>query len=126
MATKRASRKSSEGMDLMVIARWALLIGLVLAVVIPFIPPTATETLSQGLFYILIVLALIAGFLHITREDEHHFILIAVGLFLFRSLLGSIPTVGSRITDILGVVSFFLGVAVLAVVVRNIVGWYRS
>ncbi len=130
-----ASRsRSSSGVDLAPAGRWIFLIGAVVALLggLVVASPTADPNIQKWLIYVLIILGLVGGFLHITKEDEHHFILLAIGLAIFYQPFGIIPwkigdvTVGNYLTSMLQIFGLYLGVAVVAIVFRNVIDWFRS
>lgn len=128
MATKRKSRKSG-GTDVASLGRWAFLGGLVLSIVagLAFAMPTGPDlSWQRWVVYLLIVLGLVGGYLHVGRDSEKRFLLIALTVYFFSDRLGYVPSIGNYLTSILGVVGVFLSLAALAVVVRNFVDWFRS
>jgi hypothetical protein len=128
MATKRSSRKSSSA-DLSTAGRWIFLLGLALAAVagLAFAAPlTGDPSWQNWVVTALVVLGLVGGYLHIGKADEHHFILLAIGLAVFADHIGYIPTVGNYLASMLSIVSIFTAAAVVALFVRNAIGWFRS
>lgn len=121
------SRKSSST-DLAVVGKWVFLIGLVIALLggLVIARPASDPKLQDYLVYLLMVLGLVGGYLHIQKEDEHHFILLAIGLALFSQPFGNIPTVGSYIASAIYFVTVFLGMAIVAIAVRNIIAWFTE
>lgn len=105
-------------MDRNEMARWAFIIGLVLAVIIALVEP-----LNAAFLWIMILLGLFAGYVFVTEEFEHHFLLVAIGLVFFSQTLSELPSIGEPITALLVSVSTFFGVMVVALVVRNIISW---
>jgi hypothetical protein len=127
MATKR-NRKSSST-DLAQAARWVFLAGLAISIVagLVFSFPMGGDTAWQEwVVYLVLALGLVGGYLHIGKGSQHEFILIALGVAVFSDRLGYIPTVGNYLGSIFGMVGLFLAMAVMAIVVRNIVDWFRS
>lgn len=110
-----------NSMNMQTVARWAFIVGLVLAVIIAFV-----TDLNEAALWIMIILGVIAGWFFIAEgEAEHHFLLIAIGLVFFREAFVTLPTIGEPITALLTTLSIFFGVMVVAIAVRNIIGWLR-
>lgn len=129
MATKRSSKKASNGVDWGMIGRWAFLGGLAVSIVggLAFaLPVTGDPSWQQWVVYLVLALGLLGGYLHIGKGGEHDFILLAIGVAVFADRLSYIPTVGSYLASIFGLVGLFLAMAVMAVVARNIVDWFRA
>lgn len=124
-SSKKSTSKSSKGrsMDIKSIGKYAFLLGIVIAVIIGLVP---AESMSEWVIWLMILLALVGGWVHISREDETHFIILTIGLALFsRSLNQLPPSVGEGLTSVFDQLATFLGVAIIALVVRNILGWFR-
>ena len=129
MATKRKSRKSGGSTDWATVGRWAFLGGLALSIVagLAFALPTGADlSWQRWVVYVLIALGLLGGYLHVGKESEKRFLLIALTVYFFSDRLGYIPSIGNHLTSILGVVGVFLSLAAIAIVVRNFVEWFRS
>jgi hypothetical protein len=105
-------------MDRDVLARWAFIIGLVLAVIIALVSP-----LNDAFLWIMILLGLFAGYVFISEDMEHHFFLVAIGLVFFSQTLADLPSIGEPLTALLVSLSTFFGVMVIALVARNIIQW---
>ncbi len=121
---KSSSVKSSEkgkAMNSKTFGKFTFLAGVVLAIVIALWPDP-----SQWAFWLLIVLGLVGGYTRISKASESHFILLTIGLHFFGGILGDFPTLGSFFVGIFDGLSQFLGAAVVAVVVRNVFGWFRK
>ncbi|HKY79826.1 MAG TPA: hypothetical protein VJ182_07565 [Anaerolineales bacterium] len=108
-------------MDQRTIARWAFIVGLALAIIIGLV-----TDLDEWVTWVMIVLGLFAGYIFISEDQEHHFILVAISLVFFREALGTLPSLGETLTQVLTSVAIFFGAMVLAVVVRNIIGWVTA
>lgn len=122
--TKKSSPSESTGegknMDTKRIGKYIFWVGIVLALVFAiwaespdWIPP------------LLIVLGLLGGYMRISKVSEVHFIVLSIGLAFFGNVLAEFSTFGTFLTDLIGGLIFFLGGAVLALVVRNIISWFR-
>lgn len=108
-------------MDQKTLARWAFIIGLALAVIIALV-----TNLDEWVTWVMILLGLFAGWVFVNVEDEHHFFLVAISLVFFRETLGTLPSIGDVMTNLLTALATFFGVMVIAVVVRNIIGWITT
>lgn len=104
------------------IGKYAFWLGLILAVLIALVPE---ENMSEWVVWAMILLGLVGGYLRVSKESELHFFMMTLALAVFSDALFALPTVGEFLTDILFGVATFLGAAVIAVVVRNIVSWFR-
>ena len=110
------------GMDTRTLARWAFIIGLILAIVIALVPDV-----PEALLWVMILLGAFAGWVFISEgEAEHHFLLVAIGLVFFQNAFASLPSLGEPITALLTTLAIFFGVMVIAIVARNIILWVRT
>lgn len=126
MATKRSKAK---GTDLAVAARWVFLAGVAISAIVGLVlavPSMAAAEWQNWVIYVIIALGLIGGYLHVSKADEHNFILLALGLAVFSDRLGYIPSVGNYLVSIFSVITVYLAMVVIAIVVRNMVDWFRS
>lgn len=127
-ASKRAAAKST-GADLATIGRYTFLGGLAAAAIagaLFSLPSFYVQSWQAPIVYVLMLLALVGGYLHVSKESEKGFLLVALSMYFFADRLSFLPYVGSYLSSILGVVGLFLAVAAIAVAVRIIVGWFRS
>lgn len=102
------------------LGKYAFWLGIVLAIVVALVPE-----INEGVVWAMIVIGLIGGYLRVSEKSEIHFFLLALALNATKESLFFLPTIGEFLTDILSGVSIFLGAAVIAVVFRNIIGWFR-
>ena len=107
-------------MDSNTIGRYALMAGIVLAVILALWPNTVDAAL-----WLLIVIGFVAGYLGVAEENETHFFIMSVALFTFVTVLAEFPSIGEFLTQILEGTRTFFGAAVVALVVRNVIGWFR-
>lgn len=133
MATTKKSRKtakaSSSNMDLATVGRYVFLGGVALALVAGLVfafPSFTVQSIQMPIVYLLIVLALVGGYLHISKDGEKNFLLTAFAVYFFSDRLSYVPTIGNYLTSMLGVLGVFLSLAALAVAARTIVSWFRS
>jgi len=116
---ERKQRSSQQiSMDRPAIARWAFILGLALAVIIALV-----TNIDDWVVWLMILVGLYAGWEFVAEEQEHHFFLVAISLVFFSQVLVDIPSVGKTLTALLTSLSTFFGAMVIALVVRNIVGW---
>jgi hypothetical protein len=114
----------ASNMDTRTLARWAFIVGLVVAILIALV---GEDEINEWVVWTMIVLGVFAGWAFFTtREAEHHFLLIAVGLVFFSQTLSQLPSIGEPITALLTSVATFFGVMVVALVVRNVIEWVRT
>jgi hypothetical protein len=120
MLDPQLQKKTTKGinMDRPTIARWAFIVGLALAVIIALV-----TNIDEWAVWIMIVLALYAGWEFVSEDQEHHFFLVAISLVFFSQTLADLPSIGEPLTALLTSLSTFFGVMVVALVVRNIIGW---
>lgn len=112
--------------DLQSAGRWVFLGGLVIAIVYGLIPPqTFDAQIGQWISYLLMVLGFVGGILFIGEGSEAKFVILTIGLAIFGSSFADIPQVGTYIQGMFNVATFYLGVASVSLVVRNIVGWFQ-
>jgi len=120
-----SKRTKSSVSFLPVAARWAFIVGMILAVVVGLVPSESINpTAQEWVGYALMALGLIAGYIHFNKEDQGQFILLAIGLAIFANSFASIPTAGGYVVGALSTLGFFFGVVVIGVIVRNVVGWF--
>jgi len=125
-------RGKSGALDLAPAGRWIFLIGVALSLLgglFVALPSSTDPNVQTWLVYLLIALGLVGGYLHIRREDEHHFILVAVGLILVAVTVqpfAVIENAGNYLNAMLQFFSVYLGVVVIAITFRNVIDWFRS
>ncbi|MDA1330353.1 MAG: hypothetical protein O3B43_04725 [Chloroflexi bacterium] len=107
-------------MNSMQIGKYSFWAGIILAIVIALWPEPA-----EWAPWLLIVLGLVGGYVRVSEESESHFFIMTIALALFYNVLLDLPTLGLFLTDVFASIVTFLGAAVVAVVFRNILGWFR-
>ncbi len=128
-ASKRTAAAASNGPDLATIGRYMFLGGAALAVIAGILfalPSFYAASIQSVVVYLLTVLALVGGWLHISKESQNGFFILALALQTFSSTLGFVPVVGSYITSVLGALAMFVVIAAISVAVRTVVDWFRS
>lgn len=115
----------AASVDMAAVGKWSFLVGLTLAAVLGVLPSTQLNpVVTDWARYILMLLGLVGGVLFINKAEENSFIILSIGLALFGNSLGAIPQIGTYLSGINGALVFFLGFAVIGVVVRNIISWF--
>lgn len=115
-----------QAVDLQSAGRWVFLGGLVIAIVYGLLPPqTFDGQVSQWISYLLMVLAFAGGILYIGEGNETKFVILTIGLAIFGSSFADIPQLGTYIQGMFNVVTYYLGIASVALVVRNVISWFR-
>jgi hypothetical protein len=97
------------------LGKYAFIVGLILALLATFIQGQAWT------FWVLALIGLIVGFMNITSDETHTFLLSSIALILSASALQSIPMVGEMATEMIANVLAFLGSAVLVVAIRAVI-----
>ncbi len=125
---KKSSSKSStqtkkgNTVEIKTVGKNMFLAGIVLAVIIGIVP---AASISEWVTWLLILLALVGGWIFIPEGEETEFILITLAVLFFAQLLGDLPpSLATGVIDTLSELGNFLGVAVLAVAIRTIIGWF--
>ena len=100
------------------IGAWAFLAGLLIAVILGLL----TSAISTTILTILVVLGLVIGFLNITEEEVHGFLMASIALLLVGSAanISVLPLVGNMITSVLNNIVLFVAPAALVVAVKEI------
>ena len=93
------------------VGRWAFIVGLALASLLPFL----TEDLPG---WILPVLGLIVGFLNISGSESQGFLIAAIALAASAGAVVSIPEVGDTVTAVMENAVTFISPAMLVVAVK--------
>jgi hypothetical protein len=92
--------------------KWIFIAGLVLSVIAGLFFQTGT------VFWGLVVLGAIVGFMNIFAEDTHDFLLAGIAIMLSATALNSIPLVGGLIKNILGYMASFVAAAMIIVALK--------
>jgi hypothetical protein len=124
-----SKRTKSSVSFLPVAARWAFLAGLVISIIYGLIPSTATfltADVQKWVGYVLMVLGILAGVWHVSKEDHVTFILLAIGLAVFGSSFNNVEVIGTYLGGVLSTLGFFLGIVVVGITVRYVVDWFAD
>ena len=108
-------------MDTRTAARWAFIIGLVLAIIVALVPD-----ISDWAVWVMLVLGLFAGYVFISVDDELRFFVLSIALVYFTNSLSALPSIGEILTDMARSIATFFGAMVIALAVRNIIDWIRA
>ncbi len=95
------------------LGKYAFIAGAVLAIVAGLLNFTA-----GWVFWVLALLGLVVGFLNVTGEETHGFLLAAIALLLSATSLRTLPELGERITPALENLSVFISPAALIVALK--------
>ena len=110
-------------MNLDAIGKWAFLIGIVIAIIVAFLP--FMTQYAETILLILFVLGILVGFLNITEKDTVKFLVATVALLVVGAAsLSAIATLGivvDYVQNILGNFVSFVGAAVLVVSIKAII-----
>ena len=100
------------------IGAWSFLAGLLIAVILGLL----TNVVSITILTILVVLGLIIGFLNITEEEVHGFLMASIALLLVGSAanISVLPLIGNMLSSILNNIVLFVAPAALVVAVKEI------
>jgi hypothetical protein len=94
------------------LGQWAFILGLVIAIAAGF-------GLEASWFaWVLALLGLVVGFLNVTGEETHGFLLASIGLILSATAVRSLPYLGDMLTRIMGNLTIFIAPAVLVVALK--------
>jgi hypothetical protein len=125
-STKSSSTETKKGssMDVKTVGRYLFLAGIVLAVIIGIVP---AQNISEWVVWLMIIIALVGGWIFIPQGEETEFILITLAVLFFSQLLGDLPpSLATPVMGTLAELGNFLGVAVLAVALRTVISWFTA
>jgi hypothetical protein len=107
-------------MDSKTVGKYVFWAGVILAFIFALWPDPA-----DWAPWLLLLLGFAGGYMRVSKESETHFFVMTIALYVFSDLLYELPTIGQVLGDIFSSIGLFLGAAVLAVIVRNVIGWFR-
>ncbi len=96
------------------VGKGSVVVGLVIAVV----GGLGIEQVWFG--WVLAVLGLIVGFLNVSDDESHTFLVAAIALILAADALAGVPAVGAVVTQIIANLVMLLGGAVLVVTGKSL------
>jgi hypothetical protein len=96
------------------IGKYAFILGLMVAVL------AALVTELVWVAWVLAILGLIVGFLNVTAEETHSFLLAAIGLMLAATSVQVLPYVGEIVTRVVSNIVVFMAPAVLVVALKSL------
>jgi hypothetical protein len=104
------------------IGKWLFIAALVLAIIFAFV--TLDGTLAEWLTTLVLLLAFFGAYLWVEKDHAMEWMILAFALFTFHGALGGLVYIGEYLTTIFGAIASMFGVAVIALVVKKIVGWF--
>ena len=99
-------------MKLATVGKWAFIAGLVLSVFAGIFFP------GGSVFWGLVVLGVIIGFLNIFGKETNDFLLAGIAIMLSATALNSIPLIGDLLKNTLGFVASFVAAAMIVVALK--------
>ena len=105
-----------------VIGKWALIIGLVIAVLAVFATSIPNIT-PENILLILFVLGLVVGFLNITKKDNTSFLIAVIALLAVSGSIGALTVISPLLTitdKVIEIVSNFIALISAAALVVSI------
>jgi uncharacterized membrane protein YccC len=114
---KMAKRKSSGSR----LGGWAFLVAVILAVIFG-----AIGSVGPGILWLLVVAGLIVGFLNVTEEETHAFLMSGAVMIIASALGGSVMSAVPVASNILDALLAIFVPAVVVVSVKNVFGLARN
>lgn len=105
-------------MDTRDIGRWALVLGVVLALIGAFVDLAFLTDFS-----ILVILGLIGGILYLSLDDAKGFYILGLAVVAFGGALGEFFGLGVYVADWMTGAAAVIGAAAVALIVRTFVKW---
>ena len=96
------------------IGKWAFIVGIVLSVVAGLL------VAEVWMYWVMLVLGLVVGFLNVTAEESQGFLLAAIGLMLSATSVLAIPYIGAGVTSVVANLVAFIAPAVLVVALKSL------
>ncbi|MDH3497046.1 MAG: hypothetical protein OER21_09795 [Gemmatimonadota bacterium] len=96
------------------IGKWAFIAGLIVAAL------AGLGVDGTWVVWVLAILGLVVGFLNVTGQETHGFLLAAIALILSATAVEALPFVGELATDIVVNIVVFLAPAVLVVALKTL------
>lgn len=91
---------------------WAFLAGVVLAVILGFVPTNLT--------WLLVLLGLVVGLVNVTEKESTDFLIAAIALVITAGALTQLPALGKFVTSILANVVALVSPAAIVVGLKSI------
>jgi heme/copper-type cytochrome/quinol oxidase subunit 1 len=127
-APQSVAMEPRVNIDVAAIGRWSFILGVVLAVVAALVPTGTIEI--RWFIYPMLVLGLVSGAIKFSKDEEVHFILVAISLVVFQSvfqnLFSTVPQIGTYLNAIFTTLMFFLASALVALIVKTVVRWFGA
>ena len=96
------------------IGKWAFIVGFVLSVVAGLL------VAEVWMYWVMLVLGLVVGFLNVTAEVSQSFLLSAIALMLSATSVLAIPYIGEGVTSVVANLVAFIAPAVLVVALKSL------
>ena len=104
------------------IGKWLFVVAILLAILGAFVTLPAAEWITT----LILLLAFAGAYLWIDKDDAKAWMITALALAAFAGALGGLVYIGEYLTKIFSAIGSMFGVAVLALVVKKIVGWFMK
>ncbi len=101
--------------------KWLFIIAILVAIVGAFL-----ELSNEWLTTLVLLLAFFGAYLWIEKDHAKAWMIMALALYTFAGALGGLVFIGGYLTTIFTAIAGIFGVAVLALVVKKIVGWFMK
>lgn len=104
------------------IGKWLFIAAIVLAILGAFVTLPATEWVAT----LVLLLAFAGAYLWIDKDEAKGWMITALALAAFAGALNGLVYIGGYLTTIFTAIAGIFGVAVIALVVKKIVGWFMK
>ena len=94
--------------------KYAFVVGLVVAVIAGFVH-------VGWMFWLLAILGIVVGLLNVTAEETSGFVVACIGLIISSTSLQQVPVIGEVATTVLGNVVAFVSPALLVVATKSLI-----
>ena len=94
---------------------WAFLIGVILAIVLGLF-----GSINSTWLWVLVVIGLIVGFLNVTEEETHPFLMSGVVLIIASALGGNVMSVVPALSSILDALLAIFVPAIMVVAIKHV------
>lgn len=101
------------------IGKWLFIVALVVALIGAFV-----DLSNEWIQTVVLLVAFAGAYMWIDKDDAKGWFIMALALATFAGALGGLVFIGTYLTDIFTAFSAIFGVAVLALVIKKIVGWF--
>jgi hypothetical protein len=101
------------------IGKWLFIVALVVAIIGGFV-----DLSNEWIQTIVLLLAFAGAYMWIEKDHAKYWMIMALALGTFYGALNGLVFIGEYLTTIFGAIAGIFGVAVIALVVKKIVGWF--